>query len=247
MIYPELKDNHVVVTGGANGIGEAMVRAFHAQGAYVFFGDRDARAGQTLARELGGRAVFANVDLNQEQSIRSWIGGIGRSHRRIHALINNAARDPRIPLKATTAAQWDSLFATNLRAYFLASREAVRWMKPAAAIINLASITFHHGPANMTAYVATKGGVIGFTRSLARELGPKRIRVNTISPGWIMTERQLRQFVTPATRRLIRQSQCIPDLLQPEEIADVALFLASNGSRGMTGQELLVDRGWQHS
>jgi NAD(P)-dependent dehydrogenase (short-subunit alcohol dehydrogenase family) len=247
MIFPDLKDRNVVVTGGANGIGESMVRAFHAQGAQVFFGDMDARAGRALARELGERAEFAVVDLNRERVIASWIGSIGRRHRNIHTLINNAAQDPRIPLDSTTAAQWDGLFATNLRACFLASREAVRWMKPAASIINLASITFHHGPANMTAYVATKGGVIGFTRSLARELGPRRIRVNTISPGWIMTERQLRQFVTPAIKRLIRRSQCIPDLLQPEEIADVALFLASNASRGMTGQELLVDRGWHHS
>jgi NAD(P)-dependent dehydrogenase (short-subunit alcohol dehydrogenase family) len=99
----------------------------------------------------------------------------------------------------------------------------------------------------MAAYVATKGGVIGFTRSLARELGPRRIRVNTVSPGWVMTERQLRQYVTPATRKLIRRSQCVPDLLQPEEIADVILFLASDASRAITGQAILADRGWEHS
>ena len=247
MIIPELKERNIIVTGGANGIGEAMVRAFHAQSAQVFFCDVDVRAGRALARQLGERANFQQVDLSKEREVIEWFVDIGQRHRRIHALINNAARDPRIPLRATTAAAWDALFATNLRAYFLTTREAVKWMKPGASIINLASITFHHGPANMTAYVATKGGVIGFTRSLARELGSKRIRVNTISPGWIMTERQLRQFVTPAVKRLIRRSQCISDLLQPEEIAEVALFLASDASRGMTGQELLVDRGWYHS
>jgi NAD(P)-dependent dehydrogenase (short-subunit alcohol dehydrogenase family) len=89
--------------------------------------------------------------------------------------------------------------------------------------------------------------VLGFTRSLARELGPRRIRVNTVSPGWVMTERQLREYVTPAIKKLIRHAQCVPDLLQPEEIADVVLFLASDTSRAMTGQELLVDRGWHHS
>jgi NAD(P)-dependent dehydrogenase (short-subunit alcohol dehydrogenase family) len=99
----------------------------------------------------------------------------------------------------------------------------------------------------MSAYVATKGGILGFTRSLARELGPRRIRVNAISPGWVMTERQLRQYVTPAVKRQIRRSQSIPDLIQPDDIAQVALFLAGDGSRAITGQEILVDRGWAHS
>jgi NAD(P)-dependent dehydrogenase (short-subunit alcohol dehydrogenase family) len=99
----------------------------------------------------------------------------------------------------------------------------------------------------MSAYVATKGGVMGFTRSLARELGARGIRVNTVSPGWIMTERQLKQFVTPAVKRLIRRSQCVPDLLRPEDIAEVVLFLASDVSRAITGQEILADRGWAHS
>ena len=247
MIIPELKGRNIIVTGGANGIGEAMVRAFHAQGARVFFCDVDGPAGQSLVKELGERAEFQKLNLTREREVTRWLAGLGRRLGIIHALINNAARDPRIPLGRTTAKEWDELFATNLRAYFLTSREAVKWMRPGAGIINLASITFHHAPANMTAYVATKGGVLGFTRSLARELGPKRIRVNTISPGWIMTERQLQQFVTPAVKRLIRRSQCIPDLLQPDEIAEVALFLASDASRGMTGQELLVDRGWYHS
>ena len=99
----------------------------------------------------------------------------------------------------------------------------------------------------MTSYVATKGGVIGFTRALARELGPKRIRVNTLSPGWVMTERQLEEHVRPSTKTLIRRAQCVPDLLQPDEIADIALFLASDASRAITGQEILADRGWYHS
>ncbi len=247
MVIAELKDKNIIITGGANGIGEAMVRAFHAQGARVFFCDVDAHAGCVLAKKLGTGIAFQQVDLTEEREVTQWLDAIGRQQRGVRALINNAARDPRIPLTTTTAADWDALFATNLRAYFLTSREAVKWMEPGASIINLASITFHQGPASMAAYVATKGGVIGFTRSLARELGPARIRVNTISPGWVMTERQLRQFVTPAIKRLIRRSQCIPDLLQSEEIADIALFLASDASRAMTGQELLADRGWYHS
>jgi NAD(P)-dependent dehydrogenase (short-subunit alcohol dehydrogenase family) len=247
MIIPELRGRQVVVTGGANGIGDAIVRAFHAQGAQVFFCDLDRRAGQALAQELGDRATFQKLDLAREREIVRWIREIGKHGGRIHALINNAARDPRIALERATAKVWDDLFATNLRAYFLVCREAVKWMRAGSSIVNLASITFHNAPANMTAYVATKGGVLGFTRSLARELGPRRIRVNTVSPGWVMTERQLRQYVTAETKKLIRRSQCIPDLIQPDEIAAVVLFLAGQASGAMTGQELLVDRGWHYS
>ena len=247
MLLPELRDRVALVTGGANGIGAAIVRALHEQGARVLFCDLDERAGKSLAGQLGPRADFRKVNLAVESHVVRWIAGIARRHRRIDVLINNAARDPRLRLEAASVRDWDSLFATNLRACFLTCRESVKWMPPGSSIINLASITFHQGPPDMTAYVATKGGVLGFTRSLARELGPRRIRVNTISPGWVMTERQLRQFVTPSTKKLIRRAQCIPDLMQPEEIASVALFLASSASIGMTGQELLVDRGWYHS
>ncbi len=245
--FPEFQNQNVLVTGGANGIGAAIVRAFHEQGARVFFCDTDVKSGRALADGLGGEVFFQKVDLLKEREISRWIGQIGSHGKRIHVLVNNAAADPRMALEKTSVADWDRLFARNLRAYFLTSRETVRWMRGAGSIINLASVTFHNGPANMSAYVATKGGVLGFTRSLARELGPRRIRVNIVSPGWIMTERQLRQFVTPAIKKLIRRSQCIPDLIQPEEIADVVLFLAGRSSRAITGQEILADRGWAYS
>jgi D-xylose 1-dehydrogenase len=246
--YPDLHDRNVLVTGGANGIGEAVVRAFHTQGARVCFCDTDPRAGQSLVKELGSRAVFHRVDLTREAQVVRWVKGATRGGRPVHVLINNAARDPRMALGGMSAKDWDDLFATNLRAYFLTAREVVAHMPDGGgAIVNLASITFHTAPVPMSAYVATKGGVIGFTRSLARELGPLGIRVNTVSPGWIMTERQLREFVTPAVKRLIRQSQCVPQLLQPVDIADVVLFLASDASRAITGQEILADRGWAHS
>jgi len=247
MIIEELSGRTILVTGGANGIGTAVVEAFHSQGASVFFCDRDARAGAKLARQLGGRSMFQKVDLTREAEIVRWIDKVGRTQKQIDVLVNNAACDPRIAIEKTSAADWDSLFATNLRACFLTCRESVRFMPSGGSIINVASITFHQGPANMTSYVATKGGLLGFTRSLARELGSRRIRVNTVSPGWIMTERQLREYVTPATKKLIRRSQCIPDLLQPEDIAEVILFLAADASRAITGQELLADRGWYHS
>jgi len=247
MTIAELKGQIVLVTGGANGIGAAIVRAFHAQEAQVFFCDVDAAAGRALASALGGSTVFRKVDLTREREVVQWVKEVGQRWRQIRVLVNNAARDPRIALDRTSAKDWDVLFALNLRAYFLTCREAVPWMRRGSSIINLASIVFHHGPANMSSYVATKGGVLGFTRALARELGPRRIRVNTLSPGWVMTQRQLRQFVTPGVKKVIRRAQCVPDLIQPEEIADVALFLAGDASRAMSGQELLVDRGWYHS
>ena len=246
--YADLRDRSILVTGGANGIGAAIVRSFHAQDAHVFFCDTDAAAGRSLAKELGERASFTRVDLTREAQIVRWVKRCAKDGKPIHVLVNNAARDPRIPLESMSARVWDELFATNLRAHFLMARETVPHMaNGVGAIVNLASITFHTAPAAMSAYVATKGGVLGFTRSLARELGPRGIRVNTVSPGWIMTERQLNQFVTPSVKRLIRRSQCVPGLLRPEDIADVVLFLASTASRAITGQEILADRGWAHS
>jgi NAD(P)-dependent dehydrogenase (short-subunit alcohol dehydrogenase family) len=247
-IYEDLCNHRVIVTGGANGIGEAIVRAFHAQDALVDFCDKDADAGRKLARELGERVSFTPVDLTREAQIVRWIKRITKQGAPIRVLVNNAARDPRMKLESMTVKDWDDLFATNLRAYFLMARETVPHMtNGAGSIINFSSLTFHTAPTPMTAYVATKAGIIGFTRSLARELGPRGLRVNTVSPGWIMTDRQLKQFVTPAVKRTIRQVQCIPELLQSEDIAEVVLFLASNASRAITGQEILADRGWAHS
>ncbi|HZK81132.1 MAG TPA: SDR family oxidoreductase [Humisphaera sp.] len=246
--YGDLRARTIVITGGANGIGEAIVRAFHAQLANVYFCDTDSAAGNSLVRELGERVFFSRVDLTREAQIVRWLKRITKGGSPIHALVNNAARDSRMTLQGMSARDWDSIFACNLRAYFLMAREtAPHLVKGVGAIVNLGSITFHTGPVPLSAYVATKGGVLGFTRSLARELGPHGIRVNTLSPGWIMTQRQLKELVTPAVKRLIRRSQCVPELLQPRDIADVALFLASGASRAITGQEILADRGWAHS
>lgn len=243
-VYDELAGRLVLITGGANGIGRAMVEAFHVQEAVVCFCDLDEKAGARLAKRMGDRAEFAKVNLTSEADIKRWVARLAKRHGDIHVLINNAARDPRIALEDVTAKAWDDLFASNIRAYFLACREASPHLVKGASIVNFSSITFYTAPVNMSAYVATKAAAIGLTRSLARELGPRRIRVNTISPGWIMTERQLSDHVTPAVKRQIRREQCIPDLNQPDEVADVALFLASDASRAVTGQEILVDRGW---
>lgn len=244
--YPGLRNKVVLLTGGANGIGAATVRAFSTHGAKVFFCDTDSESGHALSDQLEN-VNFSSVDLSKPPQIARWIQKIGRSQPQIHVLVNNAAIDPRIDLHAMSAADWDRIFQVNLRAIFLASQAAAPHMPPGSAIVNFSSITFHTAPAHMSAYVATKAGIIGFTRSLARELGPRRIRVNALSPGWIMTARQLRDYVNAETKKIIRRMQSIPDLIEPEEIADVVLFLASDSSRAITGQEILADHGWAHS
>ena len=244
--YAELAGRTVLITGGANGIGQAMVEAFHVQGATVSFCDMDEAGGKRLAKRLAKRAEFTKLNLLRELEINRWIAKVAKRHGSIDVLINNAARDPRIKFEDVSAKDWDDLFASNLRAYFLTCREASPHLAKGASVINFSSITRFNGPEEMSTYVATKAGAIGLSRSLARELGPRRIRVNTISPGWIMTDRQLDEHVTPAIKRELRKIQCIPDLNQPDEVADVALFLASDASRAVTGQDILVDRGWRH-
>lgn len=245
--FSEFQDRVVIVTGGANGIGAATVRAFHAQGARVFFCDKDAARGTALAQELGAAVSFQHVELTSEAAIVEWIAAIKREAKFIHALINNAAWDPRIPFLETTARQWDDLFAVNLRAYFLMARECAPAMPRGSAIVNLSSVTIYNTPTQMVAYVATKGGVMGFTRCLAREIGPRGIRVNCVSPGWVFTERQIRDHLSEENIRIIHERQCVPDHIQPSEIASVILFLASDLSAAVTGQEILADRGWAHS
>lgn len=244
--YTDLEGKVIVITGGANGIGEATVKSFLSQGGIVHFCDVDTKAARQKFKGVKN-CYFTKVDLTSESQISKWIVSIGSAHNRIDVLVNNAAKDPRISLEKTSVADWDNLINTNLRSYFLVIRETGKFFDEGASIVNLSSLTFHEGPAEMSAYVATKAGIQGLTRSLARELGPRRIRVNTVSPGWVMTQRQLQMFVTPSVKKRIKSLQCIPDLMQPDEVAQVILFLASQTSRGMTGQELLVDRGWKYS
>ncbi|NNE91963.1 MAG: SDR family oxidoreductase [Verrucomicrobiales bacterium] len=247
--YPDLKNANVVLTGGGQGIGEAAVRAFAEQGARVFFCDIDAERGEKLEAEIAN-ATFSQVDLREESQIVNWLGGIVSSAGKIKALVNNAACDPRIPLAELTMENWDDLFATNIRAMAITCRELAPHFETAesdAAIVNLSSVTFHIAPPQMCAYVATKAGIQGFTRSLARELGPEKIRVNCLSPGWVMTERQLRDYVTDEVKAMLHEKQCVPRLLQPEDMAGVILFLSSDASRGIAGQEILADLGMAHS
>lgn len=244
-IYEDLKEATVLITGGANGIGEAMTRGFRQQGAHVYFCDIDGDRGQQLQEETG--AKFTKVDLREEKEIVDWVGGAAKERGSIEALINNAACDPRVKLEDQTVEQWDNLMATNLRPHMLTAREATPHMKAEASIVNFSSIVYELGMEPMGCYVATKAGIRGLTRSLARELGPKRIRVNSICPGWVLTPRQLEEHATEESlNRVLNELQSIPDRIDPAAVAEVALFLASSCSNVISGQEIITDHGWVH-
>ena len=248
MSYKDLKGEAILITGGANGIGQSTVEAFVNLGAHVYFCDMDVKKGQKLEKELGEKCFFTEVNLQREGEIKKWIKDSVKKGGKFRALVNNAAIDPRIPIEKTKTKDWDKIFSTNLKPYFLTSREILPHLQPnKGSIINLGSITYHVGWSELSAYVSTKGAISGFTRALAREVGPRGIRVNTVSPGWVMTERQLREHLTPKAKKWIKEVQCDPRLLMPEDIAEVILFLASVSSRAITGQTLLADKGWAHT
>ena len=251
--YPSLRDVPVFITGGGSGIGAAMVEGFVLQGARVAFVDVDRTASLALCSRLekaGPHAAhFIPCDVRDIDALRNAIDSAQKAVGDIGVLVNNAARDDRHAIEEVTVEYWDERVAVNLRHQFFAAQAVVEHMKRrgGGSIINFGSVSWMLKAGGMPAYTTSKAAVHGMSRSLATDLGPFRIRVNTISPGWVMTERQLRDYVTPAVKRLIKRSQCIPVRIQPEEIANVILFLASNASASITGQEILADRGWAYS
>lgn len=248
-IYPDLKDKTVLVSGGASGIGEFMVRAFAAQGAKVAFVDRAQSQGERLAALLNskGQSVeFECCDITDEIGYRAAIGRFEHSLGPITVLVNNAANDVRHSLEEIDSHMFDQLIAVNLKHAFFAAKAVVPMMKQAGggSIINLGSVGWMMASAGYPVYAASKAAAHGMTRALARELGPNRIRVNTLVPGWVMTEKQLAMWVDDAAKELIARSQCLPGSVMPEHIANMALFLASDASAMCSAQNFIVDGGW---
>jgi D-xylose 1-dehydrogenase len=245
-IYPSLKGQTVFITGGASGIGEAFVAAFHGQGCKVAFVDIAKEAGAQLAKKLGGAIWFKPCDVTDTPALQAAIRQAAEALGPITILINNAAHDERHVLEDVTPDYWDDRIAVNLKHQFFASQAVAPMMKEAGhgAIINLGSTSWKLGMGGMVAYTASKAAVNGITRSLARDLGPYNIRVNTLLPGWIMTERQLKLWVTPESEKTLMQSQCRKRKLYPEDMAKVALFLASDEAGACTNQEFIADGGW---
>ncbi|SNB51813.1 NAD(P)-dependent dehydrogenase, short-chain alcohol dehydrogenase family [Arboricoccus pini] len=247
--YDDLKGKTVVVTGGGSGIGAAIVEAFSGQGANVGFIDIADAPSEALAAKLtssGGRVRFEHADLKDIDALKQAIANIRAAFGPIQILINNAAHDERHATLEVTPQFWDDRIAVNLRHQFFAAQAVLPDMQAAKAgsIINFGSVSWMIGQGGMAAYTAAKSAVLGLTRSLARDFGPYNIRVNSIAPGWIMTERQLGKWLTPAGEEELMQRQCLKRRLLPAEVARVALFLSSDEASACTNQSYIVDGGW---
>ncbi|WRH90082.1 SDR family oxidoreductase [Nguyenibacter sp. L1] len=247
--YPSLTGRSVLVTGGASGIGEALVRAFADQGARVAFLDRDGAAGARLAEALranGRDVLFLPCDLADVAALRRAVADAARANGPVEILLNNAGYDQRHTLDEVDEALWESLSAVNIRAQFFAAQAVAPGMRQMGrgSIICLGSTGWMQKNAGYPVYATAKAAVKGLVNSLARELGPFRIRVNALVPGWVMTERQLRLWVTPEGEKEIDRAQCLPGRVRPGDIARMALFLAADDSRMCTGQDFIVDGGW---
>ncbi|CUT15636.1 Putative oxidoreductase in arabinose utilization cluster [Bradyrhizobium sp.] len=248
--YAGLKDRVVLITGGASGIGAAFVRAFAAQGARVAFLDLDEAAGQALAAEVKAAAgivpLFVSCDLLDIDALRGAMAQVHRSLGDAAVLVNNAANDQRQVLAEVTPAQFDWMIGVNLKHVFFAAQAVVPQMQArgGGSIINMSSIAWMRGAPGLPVYAAAKAAIVGFTNSLARSLGPDRIRVNAIAPGMVITERQRRLWY-PDDQAIaeLRTRQAIPDPVTPDDIANMALFLASDESQRITRQCFQVDAG----
>ena len=246
-IYHSLKDRTVLVTGGASGIGEAIVRAFAGQGSRVGFLDVDEEAAEKL---LGGLAsdqvAFEKCDLRDIAALQQAIANVRERFGPITVLVNNAARDDRHSLESVTSEYWDERFATNLKHQFFAAQAVMEDMRAAGggAILNMGSVSWVIGQGGMPCYTTSKSAVQGLTRALARDLGPDNIRVNSILPGWIMTQRQIDLWLTPDSEKELMQNQCLKRKLVPEDIAKAVLFFCSDEAGACTNQSYIVDGGW---
>ena len=251
--YPSLAGKVVLITGGATGIGAAFVEHFFDQGAKVAFFDIDTNAGEALADQLGAdladgqfRPMFLRVDLTNIDALRKGIADVRSTLGRIGVLVNNAANDRRHKIEDVTPESYDAGIAVNVRHQFFAAQAVIDDMKQlgGGSIVNLGSISWMLKQGNFPVYVTAKSAVQGMTNGLARDLGPFNIRVNTLVPGWVMTEKQRRLWLDEAGKRAIKEGQCIDGELLPEHLARAALFLASDDSSMMTAQEVVIDGGW---
>jgi NAD(P)-dependent dehydrogenase (short-subunit alcohol dehydrogenase family) len=248
-IYPDLEGKSVLITGGASGIGASIVRAFARQKAKVGFLDIAREPATRLVEELsatGATVYFEHCDLTDIAALRSAIARIRANIGPVSVLVNNAAHDERHATETVTPEYWDDRIAVNLKHQFFAAQAVLPDMKEAreGAIINFGSVSWMIGQGGMAAYTASKSGILGLTRSLARDFGSFNIRVNAIAPGWIMTERQIEKWVTPEGEAEILKSQCLKRKLYPDDISRVVVFLASEEASACTNQQYVVDGGW---
>lgn len=242
-IYPSLKGRTVFVSGGGSGIGASIVEHFAAQGSKVAFVDVDEKASSAVAGKTG--ATFLKCDIRDIKAYQGAIKQVGEKLGAITVLVNNAARDDRHELKDVTEEFWNERIAVNLRHAYFAIQAVAAGMKQSGggAIVNFSSVSYHTMTASLSVYEAAKAAVIGMTRGLARDLGPDRIRLNSITPGWIMTQRQIDLWLTPEAEADLMKAQVLKEKVYPPDIARMALFLASDDSRLISAQNFVVDGG----
>jgi NAD(P)-dependent dehydrogenase (short-subunit alcohol dehydrogenase family) len=246
--YPDLKGRVVLVTGGATGIGEAHVRAFCSVGAEVAFIDVKEDEGRALARSLedqGATVSFHLCDLLDISALGRVIEDIRATMGPAFGLINNAAIDQRHAFAKITPEDFDWMMSVNLRHAVFAAQKIIPHMREigSGSIVNTSSVAWMRGIADLELYSAAKAALIGFTNSLAREVGPFRIRVNAIAPGHVPTPRQRALWHDDASRDQIRALQCLPDLIEPRDIANAAVFLCSHHARMITKHCLTINAG----
>ena len=243
--FQSLRGRGVVVTGGASGIGADVVRGFAQQGCRVGFLDRDAGAGRTLAASLQG-VHFEACDVTDVSALQAAIAVLGERIGGIDVLVNNVANDDRHGIEAVTPAYFDERVAINLRPHYFAAQAVIAGMRArgGGAIVNLGSGSWKNKSMGLSVYATCKSAMTGLTRCLARELGPDRIRVNCVVPGWVMTQRQVDLWVDADGEREMDRNQCVPGRIVGTDIAHMVMFLAADTARMITAQEFVVDAGW---
>lgn len=249
--YPSLKGKGVLITGGGSGIGASLVEHFCAQGCKVGFLElhsnvADATA-ETVGKKTGNWPFHRAADLRDIDALRAGIAALRSEIGPVRVLVNNAGNDDRRPLEEVTPEYWDERFQTNLRHQFFAAQAVAGDMAEAGggSIINMGSISWMRGAAGLIFYTTAKSAVMGMTKSLARELGERNIRVNSIAPGWVLTERQVERAKRVYQGKFSEylEVQCLKEHLLPPDIARMALFLAADDSRLITAQTFIVDGG----
>ncbi len=247
--FHDLKGKSVFISGGGSGIGEFLTEGFLAQGAKVAFCQRsDATAlCDRLEKHYGTRPLFLKCDVTDIPALQSVLAQAAQAHGDVTVLVNNAAWDNRHALSPFTVEQWDYMQAVNVRHHFFAAQAVAPGMKAAGGgtIINYSSISYMMGNGGYSAYVTAKAGITALTRSLARELGPDNIRVNALMPGWVLTDRQRREWIDDDGSNLQAhlERQALKVEISPQAMVEPTLFLASAASTVMTGQALVVDGG----
>jgi NAD(P)-dependent dehydrogenase (short-subunit alcohol dehydrogenase family) len=244
-MWEEFKGRTAVVTGGSDGIGQDFVRILSEADCETYFCSRTAEKGQAVAKALGPHAHYFQTDLGSPEQIQAFAAHVRERAGSVDYLVNNAANDDRIAFRDITVEDCDRMWHLNLRSYLLTSRAFLELILAGKgkSILNIGTCNWMVGEAPFTVYNATKSGILGFTRSLARELGSDGIRVNMINPGWVMTEKQLRKYVTEDDKKMLLNVQSLKFLVEARHVSPVMMFFLSSASGAVSGQNLVVDGG----